>query len=112
MVYYAAGYTITAIQVFDLVYHLTGKSYKRNEYDLALDFLYDDLLNKYNVDMHELEDAVEPTIIIACLESNQQELQTKDLVNNKKAANIRSYLDRAGVKPYKSHVVSWPEYPG
>ncbi|EKM79677.1 hypothetical protein AGABI1DRAFT_114160 [Agaricus bisporus var. burnettii JB137-S8] len=112
MVYYAAGYTITSFEVFDLVYHFTGKSYKHSEYDLALDFLYYDLLNKYNVDMHELDDSIESTILIACLESNQQELHTKDLVDNVKAANIRSYLDRAGLKRYKSLAMSWPKYPG
>ncbi|KAF9443175.1 hypothetical protein P691DRAFT_788396 [Macrolepiota fuliginosa MF-IS2] len=112
MPYYAAGYTITFFQVFDLVYHLTGKSYKRDEYSLALDFLYDDLLNKYGCDMHDLEDTVEPTILIVCLESSDAPISTKDLLNNKTATNIRSYLDRAGLKPYKSHSATWKNYPG
>jgi hypothetical protein len=111
MPYYAAGYSITSFQVFDLVYHLTGKSYKREEYDIALDFLYDDLLNKYGVDMHDLEDTVEPTILIVCLESDAP-ISTRDLLNNKTASNIRSYLDRAGLKPYKSLAASWKNYPG
>lgn len=112
MPYFAAGYTITSNQVFDLVYHLTGKSYKRDEYDQALDFLFDDLYSKYAVDMHELEDAVEPTILIVCIHSESSQVQTRDLLNHKTAVNIRSYLDRAGLKPYKSHTASWTTYPG
>ena len=106
MPYYAAGYTITAFQVFDLVYHLTGKSYKRDEYHLALDYLYEELLKKYGADMHDLEDSVEQTILIVCLES-ENPISTSELLDDKKAENVRNYLDRAGVRAFKCHTASW-----
>ena len=111
MPYYAAGYTITALQVFDVVYHLTGKSYKRDEYDLALDYLYEELLKKYGADIHDLEDSIEPTILIVCKES-EYPISTSELLDDKKAENVRNYLDRAGVRTFKCHAATWDKYPG